>query len=357
MPRSNYWTPLQASAESDDEEEHQEHQFEQLRKEFISPIKVLSQNCEQFHKWFKNANITDYYIKKISIGTKIICKTKECYNKIVVILKDHNCQFFTHQSKYEKPTKFVMFGLDGKTPDEVKRELISLKFKCIDVKKIEKKYEDYIDTLYIVYFENGTVRLNDLKQNVKALFYTIISWDFQRKLKDKVVQCHNCQMYGHGERGCWIRTRCAICSGRHKTTECANKENKKCANCKQLHVSTDISCPARVSFLELRAKIQNRNAIHNNKQRNVNRTRSNVNIIHSNNFPRLVRNNDNIVNETQQWPITRNNNGPVYSNDMFSIEEISQLTLDVINNLKHCKTRDEQFHVITQLAVKYLYNV
>ena len=43
------------------------------------------------------------------------------------------------------------------------------------------------------------------------------------------------------------------------------------------------------------------------------------------------------------------------NNNLFSFEELKNLTLDLISNLRKCKTREEQFQVVTNLACKFLY--
>lgn len=136
MSRYNFWTPLQALNTDDNAEKIDTLVQLPKVKEFISPIKVLSHSSEQFHKMFKNSGLTKYYIKKISIGLKIFCETKETFNIIITILKEHNCQFFIHESKCDKPFKFVLYGLDNKSAEEVKQEMILKKYKCTDVKKI-----------------------------------------------------------------------------------------------------------------------------------------------------------------------------------------------------------------------------
>lgn len=369
MRKVNYWTPLQALDEDEDAENanNTDTQVQNTKKEFISPIKVLSHNCDSFHKMFKQAGITKYCIKKISIGIKIICETKDAFNMIVSILKDHSYQFFTHESKHDKPFKFVLFGLDGKSTDEVKNQLISLKYNCTDVKKVEKTYNEYVDTLYIVYFKNGTVKLRDLKQNVKSLFHMIIRWDYQRKIKNKPIQCHNCQMFGHGEKGCSIKTKCAHCSGRHKTTDCKNKDKVKCANCNNTHAATDSSCPLREQFINIRENIQRKNNRYPTHSKRINQNRknniiNNFNTLENDDFPLLPNFNTSYENNRMVWPnsqtqVNFKRNTTQSTNELFTVEEISQLTLDIVSKLKSCKTKDEQFYVITQLATKYLYNI
>lgn len=42
-------------------------------------------------------------------------------------------------------------------------------------------------------------------------------------------------------------------------------------------------------------------------------------------------------------------------NNLFSLTEINSLIKDIILNLSNCSNRFEQFHIITNLAIKYLY--
>ena len=40
--------------------------------------------------------------------------------------------------------------------------------------------------------------------------------------------------------------------------------------------------------------------------------------------------------------------------ELFAIPELQSLTMDLINNLRNCKTKLDQFEVITNLACKFL---
>ena len=46
-----------------------------------------------------------------------------------------------------------------------------------------------------------------------------------------------------------------------------------------------------------------------------------------------------------------NNNADV---ELFTIPELQSLTMDLINNLRNCRTKLDQFEVITNLACKFL---
>ena len=247
---------MQALYTKDDITDDKNTEVSAPKKPRIPPIKVLVRNTDLINTLILGKGIKDFLIKKISIGIKIVCEKIEIFNAIKAVLIENECQFFTHEQKNDKVFKAVIHGLDKKSADDVKNELVTLGYNCLDVKTVIREYDNgFIDTLYIVYFSNGSVRLNDLRTKCKSLFRTIIRWDYQRKLKDKPVQCRNCQMFGHGERWCNIKSTCGICAGKHRTTECQNLERVKCANCHGEHKSSDIVCPNRSAYMEIRDKV------------------------------------------------------------------------------------------------------
>lgn len=140
-------------------------------------------------------------------------------------------------------------------------------------------------------------------------------------------------MFGHGSDNCNIKTFCAKCSGPHTTSNC--KENTlKCANCNGVHKASDVNYPSRVSYIELRERFT--------KQRNQATPRMTVN------------------NHIPQQPLTTSWNNVVRSeniqpkNDLFSIEELKNITLELISLLKNCKSKSDQFQAITTIAFKFL---
>jgi len=75
-----------------------------------------------------------------------------------------------------------------------------------------------------------------------------------------VVQCFNCQRYGHETVGCTWSARCRWCAARHSSKWCEKKEaNKsvnhnasvwKCVNCFRAHASTSPKCDAPEAIKE-----------------------------------------------------------------------------------------------------------
>lgn len=377
-PKRNYYLPLQALSDSDDEAETAG--ASNTIKEVIPPIKVLGQNLEFVNSLLQNKGHTNYRLKKMSIGVKILCETTNLYNDVLKILKENECQFFSHDKNSDRVFKAVIFGLEYKTSKEVKVELVSRGLKCQDVKSVVKNYEGFTDTMYIALFDNGSVNLNALKRDHSCLFRTIIRWDYHRKPKNRIVQCRNCQMFGHGEKWCSVRTKCALCAGKHKTADCKSTGQNKCANCNGNHKSIDVNCPNRQTFLEIRENINIKNSSraphqqyrNNNNQTSV-RSQQNLNQYSigsiNNNEPfyrqqpqqqqqHAVSNRSSTNNFTNSMF----SNNVSYSsklrgnNDLFTENEISQLTIEMITQLRECKSKEQQFNVIAQLTIKYLYS-
>lgn len=357
--RRNFWTPLQILDNDDDNSitEMDSEQSVKSQKLKIPPIKVLTQNSEDIVKLLNAKKLTQYLAKKLSIGLKIICETMDTYNIIIVILRENNYQFFTHDHKNNKPFKVVIRGLDSKTDSEVKNELISLGLKCNEVKAVKRTFEKYVDTIYIVYFERGSVKLQELRKNVRSLFHIIITWDYQRKVKNKPVQCRKCQMFGHGEKGCNVIPRCANCADKHITADCKSENKIQCANCGNRHKSTDLSCPNRSEYLEMRKNLSMRSQ-HTKKHRSEFS-------INGENFPAINRNSPNTTSYVNSgWrPMDNNyksvNNIPTINsnnNTLFTEQELMQLTTEMISKLRNCINKEQQFNAIAQLAIKFVYS-
>jgi len=325
----------------------------------LPPIKVIGQTIEAVSQELNKNKFTDYLVKKISIGVKIICQSLDTYNGVLFACQQKKFQFFSHASKADRAFKVILYGLDHVSSEDVKAELIKMQLKCKEVKKITKTINNYIDTFFIVYFDAGSVKLSDLRQNVRSLFKTIVRWEYQRRAKNKISQCRSCQMFGHGESNCYVGALCANCSGKHKTADCNVSDRVRCANCHEHHKATDPSCPNRLLYLQIRERVNSRNSHKQNQ--NVRRYAENITFSSPH---QQVAGNATARQITVSQTITHASQKPSYSavaaasaeKQLFSEEEISQLTIDVISKLKVCRSKEEQFHVITQLAIKYLYS-
>lgn len=355
---SNYFSPLQTIDDDDDEVIAQTNDI----KPRIPPITILKCKIEEIHDICKSAKIKDYAIRKMSIGLKFFCYSKHDYDLINSVLNG-KYQCFTHPTKEDRPYKALLFGLETQDPAALKKKLINMGLQCIDVKIVHKKSTYATFVIYVVYFQRKTITMKELRQKYSVIEYVKVKWDFQSSKKNRITQCHNCQMYGHGSSHCKVNTFCANCAGSHKTSEC-NQSVIKCANCNGPHKSTDSDCPSKTHYLNAK---QRRLPI-NRQQNHVNMNRMNYN----NSFPNALQqntlpptgawqnrrmlniNNNSINSNNNSYNNTTNNNNNTNSGELFSVQELQSLTLELIINLRNCKSKIDQFEVITNLACKFL---
>ena len=82
----------------------------------------------------------------------------------------------------------------------------------------------------------------NLACNVTGIVYQVE--EFRKPVS--VMQCFNCQSFGHSAKNCRSKQKCSICGESHSHKGCPNKEARKpkCANCKGPHVTSYNGCPA-----------------------------------------------------------------------------------------------------------------
>lgn len=341
---SNYYQPLQTI---DDDDNESEKNLAKPSKVQIPPITILKCKILQLHEICKILKITKYAIRKISIGLKIFCDSKEDFNLLCEHLKS-KYEYFTYGSKNEKPYKAVLLGFDKFDPLIIKKKLTDLKLSCIDVKLVTKSNGPHNEqAIYIIYFERKSITMKELRQNYSIIDHIKVKWDFQRKRSTRITQCYNCQMLGHGSSRCNVKTFCANCAGNHKTTDCKS-DTIKCANCNKAHKSFSSDCESRIKYAQMRQRSQPR-AYKPREQPFFNNVRFNNNETYNTNFPNNL--NQGFTTSNHEWRKDQNTN----TSNLFSPEEIKNLTLELITKLQGCKSKADQFEVITSLACKFLY--
>ncbi|CAD7084516.1 unnamed protein product [Hermetia illucens] len=152
------------------------------------------------------------------------------------------------------------------------------------------------------------------------------------------------------------------------TSEAPNPANStkqilKCANCKQQHLADEYDCPKRKEYIALKNRISNRS------QPNKRQPGADYNLSQAN-FPQLVSTAVAPHNRSNQFSrplpsyssVVRNNLNSNRNNaninvqtDLFSPQEIMELTNELIVQLAQCNSRADQFNVIVDLSVKFLY--
>ncbi|KAI1005374.1 hypothetical protein K3495_g2840 [Podosphaera aphanis] len=80
-----------------------------------------------------------------------------------------------------------------------------------------------------------------------------IMWKFELKATEifrsgfRLMQCFNCQKYGHIAKVCTANSKCGNCAGEHNTRVCPGKQDVRCSNCARKHKAWDQICPVRIA--------------------------------------------------------------------------------------------------------------
>lgn len=188
---------------------------------------------------------------------------------------------------------------------------------------------------------------------IKCILHTVIR--FRKYIQPRVgpIQCSKCFLHGHGEKNCHMAIKCANCGENHKLEDCA-LEKPVCCNCKGEHTATFADCPSRKNFIEIRKSLSSRtaNKKYTQQRPQLQTERFDIEAM----FPALPQPKKNPL---FNWGSTTHHMPPAPANSddssLFSIDEIMQITHDVLTSLKSCKTKMQQFETITRLAVKYVY--
>ena len=64
----------------------------------------------------------------------------------------------------------------------------------------------------------------------------------ERRTRNIVARCFNCQGLGHTIKNCKRQAKCVICAGNHWHSFC--QESVKCANCEGPHKASSLNCPS-----------------------------------------------------------------------------------------------------------------
>jgi hypothetical protein len=196
-------------------------------------------------------------LKFTRANTIIYSQTIKDFDGLKEALKNSKkAEWHTYATKKEKTHGFVAYGLDN-NPDEndVKKVLEEKGINCRNVYKMKKTNSP----LYVVITDNKTT-LRDLESNVKTIEYIVVRW---KKLinKREIVQCHNCQTWGHAATNCFAATKCLKCAGNHLTSECSLKKDDtedqkkiKCSNCGQGHLANSTECEIYIARKKLMVK-------------------------------------------------------------------------------------------------------
>lgn len=335
----------------------------------VPPVVVINANYSSITTLMKSMNMQNYSLKYISMGIKILTNTLNDYNAVIRGLKEAKIEFYSHDVPSQQHMKFVVSGLPELTVDEVKFGLQEAAIQFVDVKKMRTKGDNKNYALYLVYFANKSTKLSELKA-CKYLLNVVVSWSPYIASRKGPTQCNNCQLHGHGSKNCNLPPRCSKCGGKHASADCQRdhlplpERPYMCCLCGNAHSSRDRNCPKRIDYMKMKLSRATSKSNHPNKGNNAFDQRSNQQSLHQQRF----------ISNDSEFPAMKVQPGRKFSDwfspsqpscptnevntsvteELFSPSQLLDITTELITNLRACRTKMDQFQVITRLAIKYV---
>ena len=149
----------------------------------------------------------------------------------------------------------IIRGLDTElTEDEIKTQIkMEEKYEILNVFRFSRKH--YTEQGDINCIPTQTVKITFRAQQLPKRVYIYFTTSEVEPYRILILQCRNCQKYGHYSKFCSNPTVCLVCAGNHPSQECTSKVTK-CHNCSLPHKANSTTCLIHQSQEQIRNKMQ-----------------------------------------------------------------------------------------------------
>lgn len=184
-----------------------------------------------------------FYCKSTQKNIKVQANTSDGYRQIIHFLNaQKNAQFHTYQPQNEKPFRVVIRNLHSSTScEEIKSSLENLNLSVLQVVNIQQRQTKLALPLFFVDLakDDNCKKIFDLT----SILHTKIKVEEPHKRRE-LVQCQNCQDYGHTRAYCNYSPRCVRCGKNHVSSSCDKPTDvpPTCALCQGSHPANYRGC-------------------------------------------------------------------------------------------------------------------
>jgi hypothetical protein len=150
------------------------------------------------------------------------------------------------------PSTAVILGVDVEITEETINEKLKTDgFKVAIVKRLKRGVEGTPSRNIKVILYSQDDR-DKLKKEGFRIFYQRHKVE-EYRAPQRVIQCYNCQAYGHVANACAETQKCLRCGETghgHKSCQLPRDDvNVQCANCHDKHSANSLHCPVRKAFI------------------------------------------------------------------------------------------------------------
>lgn len=216
------------------------------KKEQIPPIFIANQHLDYNLLMKSLINLigeNGFFCKTTQKNIKVQANSSDGYRQIINFLNaQKNAQFHTYQPQNEKPFRVVIRNLHPSIPcDEIKAALENFNLSVLQVVNIQQRQTKLALPLFFV----DLVKDDNCKTifDLTSILHTKIKVEEPHKRRE-LVQCQNCQDYGHTRAYCNYSPRCVRCGKNHISSSCDKPFDvpPTCALCQGTHPANYRGC-------------------------------------------------------------------------------------------------------------------
>lgn len=317
------------------------------------PPPIFIRNVNNFielrNQLIKLIGSQNFSFKSSANNLKISTSNSESYREAIKYLKQSKAEYHTYQARENKAFRIVIRNLHPSTPtSEVGVSIEEIGYSVRQVTNIIHKTTKLPLPIFFVDLEPAQINNEIFK--LTSLLHTKITVEEPHK-KREIIQCSNCQEYGHSKSYCAHPPRCVRCADFHPTQQCTKSKDTPatCALCGGDHTANYRGCSVHKSLqrFNLKSNPKSKNFVNYNTNVNKQGIQSSdgtlstpPNITDNKTFPNLTQNSQNHNNSNTTEP--RYNPSDNISNNQLSsfliefkqlINPLIQLLTTVINKL------------------------
>lgn len=222
----------------------------------------------------------NFYLVDLKRGkireTKVQVSDEVKYCQVVSWLDGKGSHYYTYQLKSAKGLRVIIKGIDS---DVDPNDIISdLKTKGFDVKTAHNvlNKSKIPQPMFKIELTPESSKIPKGKihpiYHVKYILHRKVTIDEPYK-RTTMVQCQNCQEFGHTKSYCKLLNVCVACGDLHPTKDCEKKKDdpttRKCSNCGGNHTANYRGCPVYVALNRNTNNIGNKRNLKYDLQTNI----------------------------------------------------------------------------------------
>lgn len=217
------------------------------------PIIVPNTNINALRALFKSLNLSAApELRKRQDNDFSIYASSTADKKLIVEkLNSQEIHHFTFTENDDRHTMFTLFGHHKVPSDELLKSInaeLGSKMKEVKATRTTQLNKSSENPIFLVSFEKGAMKLNELKYQHNVLDGLRIRWERHTPKFRRPTQCKRCQRPGHAAHNCTLPYRCVKCLLSHAPGQCARTNRDEglpsCVNCGvEGHASNSQNCP------------------------------------------------------------------------------------------------------------------